>query len=109
MLGALFMLHGGSIQAVHVPVSISITSFLFHLKGGSITCEGRDDAKEFADIRSAMKVLMFKDPEVWDILKILAALLHVGNIKYNGIYLICWAYNVVLLQIVTNTYFDMSW
>lgn len=52
---------------------------------------------------------MFKDPEVWDILKILAALLHVGNIKYNGIYLICWAYNVVLLQIVTNTYFDMSW
>lgn len=91
------MLHGGSIPVVHVPVSISITSFLFHLKGGSITCEGRDDAKEFADIRSAMKVLMFKDPEVWDILKILAALLHVGNIKYNGIYLICFTEEHIML------------
>lgn len=78
-------------------MSISITSFLFHLKGGSITCEGRDDAKEFADIRSAMKVLMFKDPEVWDILKILAALLHVGNIKYNGKYLICFTEEPIML------------
>ena len=25
--------------------------------GGSVICEGRDDAAEFADIRSAMKVL----------------------------------------------------
>ncbi|ROT67787.1 putative myosin-VIIa [Penaeus vannamei] len=39
-------------------------------KGGSITCEGRDDAREFADIRSAMKVLMFSDSEVWEITKI---------------------------------------
>lgn len=61
------------------------TKYWYLTQGGSITCEGRDDAKEFADIRSAMKVLMFKDPEVWDILKILAALLHVGNIKYNAI------------------------
>ena len=52
--------------------------------GGSVTCEGRDDAAEFADIRSAMKVLMMSDQEIWDILKILAALLHMGNIKYKG-------------------------
>ena len=47
-------------------------------------CEGRDDAVEFADIKSAMKVLMMSDNEIWDILKILAALLHMGNIKYKG-------------------------
>lgn len=47
-------------------------------------CDGRDDAAEFADIRSAMKVLMMSDQEIWDILKILAALLHMGNIKYKG-------------------------
>ncbi|KAG7157734.1 Myosin-VIIa-like 1, partial [Homarus americanus] len=52
--------------------------------GGSITCEGRDDAREFADIRSAMKVLMFSDSEVWEILKILAATLHMGNVKFKG-------------------------
>ena len=47
-------------------------------------CEARDDAKDFADIRSAMKVLTFTDEEIWDILKILAALLHMGNINYKG-------------------------
>ena len=49
-----------------------------------MVCDGRDDAAEFADIRSAMKVLMMTDNDIWDILKILAALLHMGNIKYKG-------------------------
>lgn len=54
------------------------------LQGGGITCEGRDDAAEFADIRSAMKVLLFSDMEIWEVLKLLAALLHMGNIKYRA-------------------------
>ncbi|XP_025423570.1 myosin-VIIa [Sipha flava] len=52
--------------------------------GGSITCEGRDDSAEFSDIRSAMKVLLFSDQEIWEVLKLLAALLHIGNIKYKA-------------------------
>lgn len=69
-------------------------SFKFHIivwytlthlfQGGSITCEGRDDAREFADIRSAMKVLMFSDSEVWEIMKVLSAILHLGNVKFKG-------------------------
>ena len=34
--------------------------------GGVTTCEGRDDAEEFAEIRSAMKVLEMTDQDIWD-------------------------------------------
>ncbi|GFO48953.1 myosin-viia [Plakobranchus ocellatus] len=61
------------------------TFYQYLIQGGSIECEGRDDKKDFADIRSAMKVLMFKDSDLWEILKILAALLHLGNVQYNEI------------------------
>ncbi|XP_051159362.1 myosin-VIIa [Leptopilina boulardi] len=57
------------------------SSYRYLVGGGSITCEGRDDAAEFADIRSAMKVLLFTDSEIWEILKLLSALLHIGNVK----------------------------
>lgn len=53
-------------------------------QGRCITCEGRDDAAEFSDIRSAMKVLLFSDQEIWDILNLLAALLHTGNINFKA-------------------------
>jgi myosin-7 len=56
-----------------------------HNEGNSVlSCEGRDDAAEFANIRSACKVLTFSDDEIWNILKLLAAILHVGNIKYKA-------------------------
>ena len=54
-------------------------------QGDCITCEGRNDQKEFADIRSAMKILTFTDTEVWDIMRLLAAILHFGNIDYEAI------------------------
>lgn len=53
-------------------------------KGGCITCEGRNDAVEFSNIRSACKVLTFSDEEIWNIMKLLAAIIHIGNIKYKA-------------------------
>lgn len=60
------------------------SKYYYLTQGGTITCDGRDDAKEFAQIRSAMKVLVFSDMEIWNIFQILASLLHLGNIKYKG-------------------------
>lgn len=61
-----------------------ISNCLLAFQGNCTTVEGRDDRKELADIRAAMKVLLFNDQEMWSIFKILAALLHIGNIQYNG-------------------------
>ena len=66
-------------------LELSDASKYFYLtQGGTITCEGRNDAKEFAEIRSGMKCLTFSDVDIWEVLKILASLLHLGNIKYKA-------------------------
>ncbi|KAM9249280.1 unconventional myosin-VIIb [Dugong dugon] len=50
--------------------------------GNCSSCEGLDDAKDYAHVRSAMKILMFSDSENWDISKLLAAILHLGNVEF---------------------------
>jgi myosin-7 len=50
-----------------------------------LTCDGRDDAAEFADVKAAMKVLNFSDDETQNIIRLLAAILHLGNVKYKGL------------------------
>lgn len=52
-------------------------------QGSCLTLDGKNDAKSFADIRSAMQVLSFKPDEVWQIFSLLAAILHLGNLKIN--------------------------
>eukprot|EP00076_Gallus_gallus_P009046 XP_004938998.3 unconventional myosin-VIIa isoform X2 [Gallus gallus] len=60
------------------------TDYNYLAMGNCTTCDGRDDSKEYANIRSAMKVLMFTDTENWEISKLLAAILHMGNLKYEA-------------------------
>lgn len=57
-----------------------------YLNGGkTLTCAGRDEATEFSDIRSALKVLNFEDGESWSIFQLLAIILHLGNLKFKAV------------------------
>ncbi|XP_031734564.1 myosin VIIAa isoform X2 [Anarrhichthys ocellatus] len=60
------------------------TDYTYLTMGKCIVCDGRDDMKEYSNIRSAMKVLMFTDKENWEITKLLAAILHMGNLRYEA-------------------------
>lgn len=60
------------------------SEFNYLTEGDCLTCDGRDDADEFARIRSALKVLTFTDRDCWEIFKLLAAILHMGNIDFQS-------------------------
>lgn len=60
------------------------SKFSYLTSGGSTKCENRNDANEFQSIRSAMKILSFTDEEFWEIMKLLACILHLGNLKYKS-------------------------
>ncbi|ELK26098.1 Myosin-VIIb [Myotis davidii] len=53
-------------------------------QGNCTSCEGLDDAKDYAHVRSALKILMFSDAEHWDLSKLLAAILHLGNVEFTA-------------------------
>ncbi|TNN01494.1 hypothetical protein fugu_010876 [Takifugu bimaculatus] len=59
-------------------------NYTYLTMGNCTTCDGRDDMKEYSNIRSAMKVLMFTEKENWEISKLLAAILHMGNLRYDA-------------------------
>uniref|UniRef100_A0A672V9S5 Myosin VIIA n=1 Tax=Strigops habroptila TaxID=2489341 RepID=A0A672V9S5_STRHB len=70
------------------------TDYNYLAMGNCTTCDGRDDSKEYANIRSAMKVLMFTDTENWEISKLLAAILHMGNLQYEVSSCVSWCHQV---------------
>uniref|UniRef100_A0A8C4ZSU1 Myosin VIIBa n=1 Tax=Gadus morhua TaxID=8049 RepID=A0A8C4ZSU1_GADMO len=53
--------------------------------GKCTTCEGRDDITEYTHFLSALKILMFSDSDSWEISRLLAAILHLGNVKFEGL------------------------
>ncbi|XP_048839226.1 unconventional myosin-VIIa-like isoform X2 [Brienomyrus brachyistius] len=58
--------------------------YIYLTMGNCVVCDGRDDLKEYSNILSAMKVLMFTDTESWEISKLLAAILHIGNLCFEA-------------------------
>ncbi|XP_049629050.1 unconventional myosin-VIIb [Suncus etruscus] len=76
------MLNGMSAEEKKL-LSLGTPSEYYYLTMGNCTsCEGLNDAKDYAHVRSAMKILMFSDSENWDLSKLLAAILHLGNVKF---------------------------
>lgn len=55
------------------------------VQGKCTACDGRDDLSDYSSIQSAMKVLMFTETENWEISKLLAAILHMGNLRFQGL------------------------
>uniref|UniRef100_A0A8C5C3V0 Myosin VIIA n=1 Tax=Gadus morhua TaxID=8049 RepID=A0A8C5C3V0_GADMO len=60
------------------------TDYSYLTMGNCTQCEGRDDLNDYSSIQSAMKVLMFTETENWEISKLLAAILHMGNLGFDG-------------------------
>ncbi|EPQ15930.1 Myosin-VIIb [Myotis brandtii] len=60
----------------------SPSEYRYLTSGNCTSCEGLDDAKDYAHVRSALKILMFSDAEHWDLSKLLAAILHLGNVEF---------------------------
>ncbi|XP_034087946.1 unconventional myosin-VIIb-like [Gymnodraco acuticeps] len=58
--------------------------YKFLSKGGCIQCDSRDDAKDYQRILSAMKILTFSELQCQEILKLLAAMLHLGNVCFQA-------------------------
>uniref|UniRef100_A0A8C4I7X9 Myosin VIIAb n=1 Tax=Dicentrarchus labrax TaxID=13489 RepID=A0A8C4I7X9_DICLA len=60
------------------------TDYSYLTMGNCTACDGRDDLRDYSSILSAMKVLMFTETESWEISKLLAAILHMGNLRFEG-------------------------
>ncbi|XP_029971015.1 unconventional myosin-VIIa-like [Salarias fasciatus] len=57
----------------------------FLSKGDCVLRESREDARDFKRLRSALKVLTFSESKSREILKLLAAILHLGNVYFEAI------------------------
>nr|XP_040150133.1 unconventional myosin-VIIb isoform X1 [Ictidomys tridecemlineatus]XP_040150134.1 unconventional myosin-VIIb isoform X1 [Ictidomys tridecemlineatus] len=76
------MLMGMSVEEKKL-LGLGMPSEYHYLTMGNCTSyEGLNDAKDYAHVRSAMKILLFSDSENWDISKLLAAILHLGNVEF---------------------------
>uniref|UniRef100_A0A672G4R0 Si:ch73-194h10.2 n=1 Tax=Salarias fasciatus TaxID=181472 RepID=A0A672G4R0_SALFA len=62
----------------------SASEYKYLTMGKCTSCEGRDDGNEYAHFRSALKVLTFSENDSWEISKLLAAILHLGNVNFTS-------------------------
>ncbi|TRY58652.1 hypothetical protein DNTS_024794 [Danionella cerebrum] len=82
----------------------SAAEYNYLTMGQCTTCEGRDDIKEYASFRSAMKILTFTENDTWEINKLLAAILHLGNVDFEDTVM----NNLEGCDILSSSHFKMA-
>lgn len=76
------LLQGGSEQMLHsLHLQKSLSSYNY-IRVGAQLKSSINDAAEFKVVADAMKVIGFKPEEIQTVYKILAAILHLGNLKF---------------------------
>ena len=61
-----------------------MSRFLYLSKSGCYEVDGLNDQKEFDDVLNAMKVVNISEIDQFNIFKILAGVLHLGNIIFKS-------------------------
>ncbi|XP_068175182.1 unconventional myosin-VIIa [Antennarius striatus] len=72
--------------------------------GNCTSCEGRDDVEEYAHFCSSLKILTFTENDSWEIFKLLAAILHLGNVCFEGTIV----NNLEACDVVSSSHFNMA-
>ncbi|CAF3514389.1 unnamed protein product [Rotaria sp. Silwood1] len=101
------MLAGMSKDEKHILDLTTASDYVYlNQLDGTIYCDSRDDGKEWSTIKSACKVLMFTDEELNDILRLLSAVLHLGNLKFQATTTqnmdTCTVANVNVLRVISK-------
>ncbi|KAF7663122.1 hypothetical protein LDENG_00218190 [Lucifuga dentata] len=99
-----YMLMGMSAEQKKVLSLGNAAQYNYLTMGNCTNCEGRDDVEEYAHFRSALKILMFTENDSWEISKLLAALLHLGNLDFEGTIM----NNLEGCNILTSSHFNMT-
>ncbi|XP_044146623.1 unconventional myosin-VIIb isoform X2 [Bufo gargarizans] len=60
------------------------SDYKYLTKGNCTTCEGRNDARDYTQVLSAMKILLFSEQDRKEINRLLAAMLHLGNLDFQS-------------------------
>ncbi|XP_036376709.1 unconventional myosin-VIIa [Megalops cyprinoides] len=98
------MLMGMSAEQKKILSLGNASEYNYLTMGNCTSCEGRDDVTEYAHFRSAMKILTFTESDSWEISKLLAALLHLGNVDFEATIM----NNLESCDILISSHFNMA-
>ncbi|KAI4892023.1 hypothetical protein NFI96_034232 [Prochilodus magdalenae] len=99
-----YMLLGMSAEQKKILSLGSAAEYSYLVMGKCTSCEGRDDVKEYAHFRSALKILTFSENDSWEIHKLLAALLHLGNMDFEPTV----SHNLEGCDVLSSNHFNMA-